>query len=174
MFYAIPWSYGTIGLLVAAEIKIVPATKFVKLEYQPVRGRLQVAEKFKAASTSEEKFDFVEALMYDRDSAVLMTGRLTNSCMDSQVRSDLDPFVDSLGVGDGSVVEPALRDMKVLRDRWLESHCSPPAGPSCHRCALTCLETESNLAPHMAAIARYFSVRKHVIQPRDFDIAVCL
>ena len=27
-----------------------------------------------------------------------------------------------------------------------ESHCSPPAGPSCHKCAQTCLETERNLA----------------------------
>ena len=59
------------------------------------------------------------------------------------------------GVGDGSVVEPAPRDMKMLRGCRFESHCSPPAGPQailwCHRFAQTCLETKSNLAPHMAA-----------------------
>lgn len=27
LFYAVPWSYGTLGFLTAAEIKIVPATK---------------------------------------------------------------------------------------------------------------------------------------------------
>lgn len=27
LFYAVPWSYGTLGFLVAAEIKILPATK---------------------------------------------------------------------------------------------------------------------------------------------------
>lgn len=27
LFYAVPWSYGTLGLLTAVEIKIIPATK---------------------------------------------------------------------------------------------------------------------------------------------------
>lgn len=26
LFYAVPWSYGTLGLLTAVEIKIIPAT----------------------------------------------------------------------------------------------------------------------------------------------------
>lgn len=29
LFYAVPWSYGTLGLLTAVEIKIIPATKYV-------------------------------------------------------------------------------------------------------------------------------------------------
>ena len=49
-------------------------------------------------------------------------------------------------VGDGSVVEPAPPDTQVLRGCGFKSHCSPPAGPSCHRCAPTCLKTETNLA----------------------------
>lgn len=28
LFYAVPWSYGTLGFLTAAEIKILPATKY--------------------------------------------------------------------------------------------------------------------------------------------------
>lgn len=32
LFYAVPWSYGTLGFLTSAEIKIVPATKLVYLE----------------------------------------------------------------------------------------------------------------------------------------------
>jgi len=53
LFYAVPWSYGTLGFLVAAEMSIIPAKKYVRLE---------------------------ETLAYDRDSAVLMTGRLTDDC----------------------------------------------------------------------------------------------
>lgn len=30
LFYSIPWSYGTLGFLMSAEIKIIPATKYVK------------------------------------------------------------------------------------------------------------------------------------------------
>lgn len=29
LFYAVPWSYGTLGFLTAVQIKIVPATKLV-------------------------------------------------------------------------------------------------------------------------------------------------
>ena len=31
LFYAVPWSHGTLGFLVAAEIQIIPAKKYVKL-----------------------------------------------------------------------------------------------------------------------------------------------
>lgn len=31
LFYAVPWSYGTLGFLTAVEIKILPATKWVLL-----------------------------------------------------------------------------------------------------------------------------------------------
>ena len=41
---------------------------------------------------------------------------------------------------------------------WVRIPQSSPAEPSCHRCGPTCLKTESNLAPHMAA-----SPLRHVI-----------
>ena len=70
------------------------------------------------------------------------------------------------------MVEPAHQDTQVLRGRGLESHCSPPAGPSCHRCAPTCLKTESNLLLHMTASPLTycsFLVRKHTRQPCNFN-----
>ena len=48
-------------------------------------------------------------------------------------------------VGDSSVVEPAPQDASIER-LSVQIPLSPPAGPSFHRCALTCLETENNLA----------------------------
>lgn len=85
MFYAVPWSYGTLGFLVAAELDIIPAKQFVRLEYTPLRGRENIANQFSAASQSVERFDFVETLMYDRDGAVLMTGRLTDDSVADKV-----------------------------------------------------------------------------------------
>ena len=38
LFYAVPWSCGTLGFLVAAEIRIIPAKKYIKLRFEPVRG----------------------------------------------------------------------------------------------------------------------------------------
>ncbi|MDD5633284.1 MAG: FAD-binding protein [Methylococcales bacterium] len=36
LYHLIPWSYGTFGFLVAAELRIIPARKFIRLHYQPV------------------------------------------------------------------------------------------------------------------------------------------
>jgi len=36
LYYLIPWSHGTLGFLVAAELKIIPAKKYIRVHYQPV------------------------------------------------------------------------------------------------------------------------------------------
>jgi len=87
IYYAIPWSHGTLGFLVAAEIRIVPAKKYVKIHYQPVTGLDDIVAQFEAASRDTAGNDFVEALGYSRDSAVIMRGKLT----------------DTIDAGDGAV-----------------------------------------------------------------------
>lgn len=44
LFYAVPWSYGTLGFLVSAEIQIVPAKKYVRMEYFPAISKDQVSQ----------------------------------------------------------------------------------------------------------------------------------
>lgn len=78
LFYSIPWSHGTLGFLVMAELKIIPATRFVKLHYQPLVGKENIFEAFEKASRNTAENDFVEMLMYSREKAVLMTGKRVN------------------------------------------------------------------------------------------------
>ncbi|KAL2089571.1 hypothetical protein ACEWY4_014259 [Coilia grayii] len=77
LFYAVPWSCGTLGFLVAAEIRIIPAMKWVKLRYEPVRGLSAICQKFASESANKEN-KFVEGLQYSLDEAVIMTGTMTN------------------------------------------------------------------------------------------------
>ena len=35
LYYALPWSHGTLGFLVSADLRIIPAKKYVKLSYHP-------------------------------------------------------------------------------------------------------------------------------------------
>lgn len=77
LFYAIPWSYGTLGLLTAVEIKLVPAKKYVKLTYNPVIGSDNIVSQFTAAS-KDLRNEFVEALAFSEDEAVIMTGVMSN------------------------------------------------------------------------------------------------
>ncbi|XP_063795730.1 delta(24)-sterol reductase [Pseudophryne corroboree] len=86
LFYAVPWSCGTLGFLVAAEIKIVPAKKYVKLQYTPVRGLEKICEKFAMESKKKENY-FVEGLAYSSDEAVIMTGVLTDEPQPDQINN---------------------------------------------------------------------------------------
>ncbi|PWA20994.1 hypothetical protein CCH79_00007405 [Gambusia affinis] len=77
LFHAVPWSCGTLGFLVAAEIKIVPARSWVKLRYEPIRGLENICRRFAEAS-ADKRNTFVEGIQYSLDSAVVMTGTMTD------------------------------------------------------------------------------------------------
>ncbi|MCS6820185.1 MAG: FAD-binding protein [Chitinophagales bacterium] len=73
LFYNIPWSHGTLGFLVAAELKIIPCKPYVRLEYLPVVGLDNIVSTFEQAARNNN-YLFVEMLLYGLDEAVLMTG----------------------------------------------------------------------------------------------------
>ncbi|MCS6935625.1 MAG: FAD-binding protein [Chitinophagales bacterium] len=73
LFYNIPWSHGTLGLLVSAELRMVPCKPYVRVHYQPLTGLDNICAAFESASRNTEN-EFVEMLQFDLDKAVLMTG----------------------------------------------------------------------------------------------------
>jgi Delta24-sterol reductase len=74
LFSMIPWSYGTLGFLVAVELKIVPAKKYVRVEYIPVNSQNELVERFDKECRDLTKNDFVEGLVYGKDAGVIMLG----------------------------------------------------------------------------------------------------
>jgi delta24-sterol reductase len=78
LFRLIPWSHGTLGFLVAAELKIIPARKYVRIHYKPAYTLEDVCAVFDRDCRATEQYDFVEALTYSRDTGVVMTGTLTD------------------------------------------------------------------------------------------------
>ncbi len=79
LFHLIPWSHGTLGFLVAAELKMIPAKKYVRVEYQPVFSLDEICTVFDRECRDTEGNAFVEALTYSRDTGVIMTGNLTDT-----------------------------------------------------------------------------------------------
>lgn len=77
LFHAVPWSCGTLGFLVSAEIKIVPAKPWVKLRYEPVRGLENICKRFAEASENKQN-TFVEGIQFSLDTAVIMTGTMSD------------------------------------------------------------------------------------------------
>ncbi|KAJ8388495.1 hypothetical protein AAFF_G00133710 [Aldrovandia affinis] len=84
LFYAVPWSCGTLGFLVAAEIRIIPARAWVKMTYEPVRGLEAICQRFAQESANKEN-QFVEGLQYSVDEAVIMTGVMTDEAEPDKV-----------------------------------------------------------------------------------------
>ncbi|KAL0719139.1 hypothetical protein Bca4012_068463 [Brassica carinata] len=80
LFYAIPWSQGTLGLLVAAEIRLIPVKEYMRLTYIPVKGDLQTLaqgymDSFAPRDGDESKIpDFVEGMVYNPTEGVMMVG----------------------------------------------------------------------------------------------------
>ena len=84
LYYAIPWSHGTLGFLVAAELTIVPASKYVKMEYRPVVGQAELGRLLNDPEIYKDN-QFVEALVYSRNQAVLMLGNMTDTADQGRV-----------------------------------------------------------------------------------------
>ena len=78
LFYAIPWSYGTLGFLVAVEIKMIPAKPYVKLNYFPFHSQEKLVEKFGEESRNSDN-DFVEGILLTKTTGVVMTGNFSDA-----------------------------------------------------------------------------------------------
>jgi delta24-sterol reductase len=74
LFHALPWSHGTLGLLVALELKIIPVKPYIHLTYTPVFGQKEYCEKLRELAVKEDAPDFLEATVFAKDRAVIMSG----------------------------------------------------------------------------------------------------
>ncbi|KPJ19555.1 Delta(24)-sterol reductase [Papilio machaon] len=78
LFYAVPWSYGTLGFLTSAVIKLVPAKKYVRLEYHPCTSLSELSKRLSQESLKEQPHQFIEALLFSKETGVLMTGDMVD------------------------------------------------------------------------------------------------
>jgi FAD/FMN-containing dehydrogenase len=78
LFFGLPWSYGALGLLVSAELKIIPLKPFVELTYIPFNNAKEMYKEFTRLSMQAENGPmFVEALAFSKNQSVLMVGEMT-------------------------------------------------------------------------------------------------
>ncbi|MGB5348236.1 MAG: FAD-binding oxidoreductase [Polyangiales bacterium] len=84
LFRALPWSHGTLGLLVALEMRVIPASSHVRLVYRPFYSLDAYAEEYERLARAENPPQFIEVLIFGRDRAVLMEGYLAT---EAEVRS---------------------------------------------------------------------------------------
>jgi delta24-sterol reductase len=78
LFYALPWSHGSLAILVAVELKVIPIKRYVRLTYLPISGAEQIhqaiREKCGATDPNAKVPVFCEATLYSKEKAVLTYG----------------------------------------------------------------------------------------------------
>ena len=73
-FHALPWSHGTLGFLVAVELRVVPIRKHVRLDYQPFHSLDAFCARLAELTASSNAPRFIEGLVFSKDSAVILSG----------------------------------------------------------------------------------------------------
>lgn len=74
LFRAIPGSHGTLGFLVSVDLKIVPCKNWMKVNYIPCYNKADFKNRMINLTTNRETCpQFVEALIYSRETAVIFT-----------------------------------------------------------------------------------------------------
>lgn len=74
LYRALPWSHGTLGLLVGLELKIIPVKSHIHMRYEPVHSQEDYCRRMYELATQEDAPDFVEATVYSHEEAVIMKG----------------------------------------------------------------------------------------------------
>lgn len=74
LFRALPWSHGTLGLLVALEMRVIPAPTHVRLVYRPFHSLDAYASEYARLANDPNPPHFIETIIFDKDRAVIMEG----------------------------------------------------------------------------------------------------
>uniref|UniRef100_A0A7E4V4U9 Delta(24)-sterol reductase n=1 Tax=Panagrellus redivivus TaxID=6233 RepID=A0A7E4V4U9_PANRE len=82
LFHCLPWSHGTLGFLVALELKLIKIKPYVHMKYLPVHSQKEYCDKMMELSGALDKDypvpDYLEATIYDKDNAVILIGNFAD------------------------------------------------------------------------------------------------
>lgn len=79
LYRTLAWSHGSLGFLVALTLRIVKIKPYIKIKYTPVKGQVNYCNRIRELSGTYEaepkEFpDYIEATIFSKDEAVIMTG----------------------------------------------------------------------------------------------------
>jgi len=80
LYYALPWSHGSLGLLVGLTLKVIPVKPYVEVEYAAFNGTEQkvYSDYIRELSLADDTPDFVEATLFTKNQCVVMGGRFVD------------------------------------------------------------------------------------------------
>lgn len=78
LFHALPWSRGSLGFVVAVELRVVPARAWVEVRYHPVSGLADLCRELTRLADAADGPAFVEGFVHGRDEGTVVTGEFAD------------------------------------------------------------------------------------------------
>lgn len=78
LFYHLPCTYGTVAVITAAKLKLIPAKPYVRLRYDRVDSHTEMMERTRTMSRRSE-IDFLDGIMFQSNRGVVMSGVFADS-----------------------------------------------------------------------------------------------
>lgn len=82
LYKTLPWSHGSLAFLVALTLRVIPVKPYIKMKYIPIKGQKKYCDEIRRVSGANSEVkeipDYVEATIYSKDEAVLMTGTFSD------------------------------------------------------------------------------------------------
>ena len=76
LFYAVVGSYGSLGILLSAELKLIPAKPWVKLTYHTFNSLDETVSYLKTISNHDSSPEFIEGLAFSKAHQIVIEGSL--------------------------------------------------------------------------------------------------
>lgn len=77
VFYAVPCSYGSLGVLLSATIRLLPAKELIRLKYHPCTSAAQAIQKIQELLPASP--DFLDGILFSKEKAVVIEGCLADT-----------------------------------------------------------------------------------------------
>ena len=71
LFYALPWSHGSLGFLLSVKVGLIPVKPYVKITYVPTHTAKELQAKLEDYTIHNPSHEFVEATIYSKEKAVI-------------------------------------------------------------------------------------------------------
>lgn len=79
LFYGVASSFGTLGILLSAEIPLVEAKPYVEVEVQRFSSIKEFANEISLLCKNENRPDYIEGLIFSKNDARILKGRFVDS-----------------------------------------------------------------------------------------------
>jgi delta24-sterol reductase len=83
LFERLPSTMGTLGVVTACEVQLIPAKRFVEVRYVRVGG-MEEATKLIKENLGNEELDFLDGIMFSSEAGAVVMGKLTDSIPDGR------------------------------------------------------------------------------------------